>query len=133
MTGHKCVMQRIEAAVILFGDGRIDKDEYRRCVEQNERDIAHWEAPTTKTENAALELAMCMDAVEKLAKMWDIGDDEDRQGMARSLFSKRLQFGHAPHRRFLVVALGRSLFGIAFGLLRENSRWQKWFTIGIKP
>jgi hypothetical protein len=28
-----------------------------------------------------------MDAVDKLAKLWDIGDDEDRQGMARSLFS----------------------------------------------
>ncbi len=79
--------RRIEAAVILFGDGRIDKDEYRRRVELNEREIAHWEARTTQTEKAALELAMCMDAIDKLAKLWDVGDDEDRQGMARSLFS----------------------------------------------
>src|SRR5260370_41861926 len=53
----------------------------------NEREIANWEARNTETEKAALELAMCMDAVDKLAKLWDIGDDEDRQGMARSLFS----------------------------------------------
>ncbi len=79
--------RQIEAAVILFGEGRIDKEEYRRRVEMNEREIAHWEARTTETEKAALELAMCMDAVEKLASLWDIGDDEDRQGMARSLFS----------------------------------------------
>ena len=79
--------RKIEAAVILFGDGRIDKDEYRRRVEQNEREIAHWEVRTTETEKAAFELAMCMDAIEKLAQLWDIGDDEDRQGMARSLFS----------------------------------------------
>ena len=79
--------RRIDAAVILFGDGRIEKEEYRRRVEQNEREIAHWETRTTEIEKAGLELAMCLDAVEKLAALWDVGDDEDRQGMARSLFS----------------------------------------------
>lgn len=28
-----------------------------------------------------------MDAVEELAKLWEMGEDEDKQGMARSLFS----------------------------------------------
>jgi DNA invertase Pin-like site-specific DNA recombinase len=79
--------RRIEAAVVLFGEGRIDREEYRRRVEQNEREIAHWESRTTETEKAALELAMCMDAIEKLSQLWDVGDDEDKQGMARSLFS----------------------------------------------
>ncbi len=83
----KLCKRRIEAAVTLFGDGRIDKDEYRRRIENNERDMAHWESRTTETEKAALELAMCMDAIEKLTLLWDIGEDEDRQGMARSLFS----------------------------------------------
>ncbi len=80
--------RRIEAAVVLFGDGRISREEYTRRIEQNEREIAHWQARTTDTEKAALELAMCMDAVDKLAKMWDMGDDERRQGMARSLFTE---------------------------------------------
>ncbi len=28
-----------------------------------------------------------MDALDKLSRLWDIGEPEDRQGMARSLFS----------------------------------------------
>jgi hypothetical protein len=79
--------RRIDAAVILFGDGRIDQAEYRRRIEQNEREMAHWEARTTETEKAALELTVCMDAIDKVARLWDISEDEDRQGMARTLFS----------------------------------------------
>jgi hypothetical protein len=30
---------------------------------------------------------MCMDALDKLSRLWEIGEPEDRQGMARSLFS----------------------------------------------
>jgi len=79
--------RRINAAVILFADGRIEQEEYRRKVEQNEREIAHWQSRTTEVEKAALELTMCIDALDKLAMLWDIGDDLDRQGMARTLFS----------------------------------------------
>ena len=56
-------------------------------MEFNEREIAHWEARTTETEKAALELSMCMDAIDKLSRLWDIADPEDKQGMARSVFS----------------------------------------------
>jgi DNA invertase Pin-like site-specific DNA recombinase len=80
--------RRIEAAVVLFGDGMIDRDEYRRRVEVNEREIAHWEARTTETEKVALELGMCIEAVDRLVRLWDISDDEDRQGLARSLFTE---------------------------------------------
>ncbi len=79
--------RRIDAAVVLFGDGMIDKDEYRRRVEANEREIAHWEARTTETQKLALELAMCMSAVDRLARLWDMSDAEDRQGLVRSLFT----------------------------------------------
>jgi DNA invertase Pin-like site-specific DNA recombinase len=79
--------RRIDAAINLYSEGRISYEEYRRRVEQNESEIAHWEARTTETEKAALELTMCMEAVDKLARLWDMGEDEDRQGMARSLFS----------------------------------------------
>jgi DNA invertase Pin-like site-specific DNA recombinase len=79
--------RKIDAAINLYGDGVISREEYLRRVELNKREIAYWEARTTESEKAALELAMCMQAVDKLAKLWDAGDDEDKQGMARSLFS----------------------------------------------
>jgi hypothetical protein len=79
--------RRIEAAINLYGDGRISREEYLRRVEQNEREITYWETRTSDSEKAALELTMCMDALDKLETLWDVGEPEDRQGMARSLFS----------------------------------------------
>ena len=79
--------RRIEAAVHLYKDGEIDREEYLRIREQNEREIAHWEARTTETEQLALELAMCIEAVDRIWRLWDMSSDEDRQGLARSLFS----------------------------------------------
>ncbi len=78
--------RRIEAARHLYEDGDLSREEYLKRKEQNEREIAHWEARTTETEKAALELAMCMEAVDKLARLWNMASDEDRQGMARTLF-----------------------------------------------
>ena len=78
--------RRIEAAIVLFGEGRIDKDEYRRRVEENEREMAHWQARTSETEKIGLELAVCLEAVDKIAKLWEGDNDEDKQGLARSLF-----------------------------------------------
>lgn len=57
-------------------------------MERNEREIAHWEARTSETEKAALELAMCVDMVEKLEKLWKWGTPEEQQAMARSLFTE---------------------------------------------
>ena len=78
--------RRIEAAVVLFGEGRLDQAEYMRRVDQNEREITHWEARTTDTEKIGLELAVCVEAVDKIAGLWDANDDEDRQQLVRSLF-----------------------------------------------
>jgi hypothetical protein len=78
--------RRIDAAIVLFGEGRIDKEEYQRRIEQNEREIAHWQARTTETEQIALELAVCIEAVNKIATLWELIDDEDKQGLVRSLF-----------------------------------------------
>ena len=80
--------RRIDAAVHLYGDGRISREEYLRRVEDNERQIAHWEARTTETERKALELSMCLDAVNRIASVWDTADDEDRQGMVQHLFTE---------------------------------------------
>jgi DNA invertase Pin-like site-specific DNA recombinase len=80
--------RRIEAAVNLYGDGRIERAEYLRRVEANEREIAHWEARTTDTEKLSVELAMCIEAVERISRLWTISSDEDRQALTRSLFSE---------------------------------------------
>jgi hypothetical protein len=78
--------RRVENARFLFLEGDISQDEYLRRKEHNERQIAHWEARTTAGEKAAIELAMCMDALDSLAKLWDTANDEDKQQMARLLF-----------------------------------------------
>jgi hypothetical protein len=80
--------RRIDAAVHLYGDGRITREEYLRRVELNEREIAHWEARTTETQQKALELSMCIEAVNRIAQVWDTADDEDRKGMAQYLFAE---------------------------------------------
>jgi len=35
-----------------------------------------------------MELAMCVDAIETMARLWDIANDEDRKGMAQNLFDE---------------------------------------------
>jgi DNA invertase Pin-like site-specific DNA recombinase len=78
--------RRIDAAVHLYKDGEIDRVEYLNIRESNEREIAHWQVRTTETQRMAVELAMCIEAVDKLSRLWDISDPEDRRGLAHSLF-----------------------------------------------
>lgn len=80
--------RRIDAAVHLYGDGRISREEYLRRVDENERQIVHWQARTTEAERKAMELGMCMDAVNRIASVWDTADDENKQGMVQHLFSE---------------------------------------------
>jgi len=82
----KC-RRRIDAARHLYADGDLSREDYLKRKENNEREIAHWEARTTETEKVALELTLCLEAIEKINLLWDMSDDEDRQGMARNLFS----------------------------------------------
>lgn len=80
--------RKIDAAIHLYGEGRISKEEYLRRVERNEREIVQWESMTTDSQNMALELTVAMEAIAKIATMWDIADQEDRQGMAQNLFTE---------------------------------------------
>lgn len=47
--------RRIQAAIDLYGDGRISRPEYLRRVEQNEREVMAWRAKTSDRENLAME------------------------------------------------------------------------------
>jgi DNA invertase Pin-like site-specific DNA recombinase len=78
--------RKLENSRYLFEDGDLTREEYLRRKQQFEREIAHWESRTTETQKVAMELAMCVDAVNKLAQLWDMSSDEDKQGMARNLF-----------------------------------------------
>lgn len=78
--------RRIQAAIDLYGDGRISRDEYLRRIERNEREMASWQARTSEGEKLAMELTMCLHAVETMTRMWTVSSDEDKQGMARHLF-----------------------------------------------
>lgn len=80
--------RRIDAAVHLYRDGTISREEYVADVERNEREITHWESRTTETEKVALELAMCMEALSTLKMFWAIGNDAERQILIRNLFTE---------------------------------------------
>ncbi|GAB5491437.1 MAG: hypothetical protein Phog2KO_16520 [Phototrophicaceae bacterium] len=105
--------RRIDATVTLFGDGMIGKEEYRRRIDENEREISHWEMRTSETEKLGLEFAMCVNAVKTMCSTWETNSAEDKQGMARNLFES-VVFDLDTHRimgfrlkpwadRFLVV------------------------------
>jgi hypothetical protein len=81
----KC-RRRIAAAKSVYLDGDMTREDYLKIKEQNEREITHWQARTTETEKAALELRMCMQVVNQMVELWDGSNDEDRQQMAHMLF-----------------------------------------------
>jgi hypothetical protein len=82
----KC-RRKIDAARHLYEDGELSREEYLRRKEHNEREIGHWESYTTEAQQLAVELALCVDMVEKIVRLWEISSDEDKQGMARNLFT----------------------------------------------
>jgi len=79
--------RRLDAAVHLYGEGRLSREEYRQRIDHNEREIAHWHSRTTDTGKAALELALCLNAVEQLIRVWESGSATDRQSLVRGLFT----------------------------------------------
>ena len=79
---------RIQVATDLYELNRISREEFYRRVELNEREIASWQARTTETEKLSMEFAACIQAVKLLNQLWEMGSDEDKQGMARHLFEQ---------------------------------------------
>ncbi len=81
----KC-QRKIEAARHLYEDGDISRQEYMRRKELNEREITHWQLYTIEAEQLSVELAMCIDVVDKIVRLWEVSSDEDKQGLVRHLF-----------------------------------------------
>ena len=52
----------------------------------NERELAQWETYTTQHEQAMLELTKCLEAIDRVAKLWDRAEAEERRTMAQKLF-----------------------------------------------
>jgi DNA invertase Pin-like site-specific DNA recombinase len=78
--------KKIDAAVVLFGEGRIELADYQRRIEENEREIRYWEAKTSEVEKINVELSMALDIVQHMAQLWHTSSPEDRKGMAQNLF-----------------------------------------------
>lgn len=78
--------RRINAAVVLFDEGRIDFEAYRTRIEKHERTIAHWQARTTETEKVALDLVRCVQSVNEIVQLWDTAESKTKQKLARNLF-----------------------------------------------
>ncbi len=62
------------------------REDYLKIEELNEREISHRETLTSETEEAALELKMCMNVANEMAYIRDTSGDEDRRWMAHMLF-----------------------------------------------
>ena len=78
--------RRIDAAVHLYSDGVIDRDEYLRRREDNEREITQWESRTANRQRAVMELKACVEFVHRIGEVWRTSRDEYKQQVIRLLF-----------------------------------------------
>ncbi len=83
----KC-QRKIEAARHLYEDGDISRQEYIRRREHNEKEIQHWKVYASEEEKLSIELVMCVDMMDKIVRLWEANNDEDKQGMVRHLFEQ---------------------------------------------
>lgn len=117
--------RRIQAAIDLYGDGRISRQEYLRRVEQNEREIMAWRAKTSDREKLAMELSMCVQAIQTMTQMWSVATDEDKQGMARHLFeSITYDLGTEQIVDFKLKPWAEQFFVLRAGLYADEPQFQ---------
>ncbi len=83
----KC-RRRLDAARSLFEDGDLDREEYLRRKQHIEHELVQWQNYTTETETMSQQLAMCADAMTKLASLWSDSTDEGKRGLAHNLFEE---------------------------------------------
>jgi hypothetical protein len=86
LTAINKLQRKLRANRNLFEDGDKSREEYLHDKEKYEHEINLWRARTSETEKVAIELTMVIEAINKIAFLWDNGSDEDRQGWAKNLF-----------------------------------------------
>jgi DNA invertase Pin-like site-specific DNA recombinase len=82
--------RRIEAAINLYGEGRISHADYAQRVEANEREIETWEASTTDVEQELRDLVRCHEIMTRLTSSWETSTNAERQKLASAVFSEIL-------------------------------------------
>lgn len=78
--------KKIENLKTLFREAEIDEVEYRTRLAEYRRELAYWEAYTTEQEQVVLQLSLCLEAIDRVAKLWDRAEAEERRTMAQNLF-----------------------------------------------
>lgn len=78
--------QRIQAAVDLYAQTLISRQEFYRRIEENERELVMLETGTGDVSELGMRTALCVQALETLKRVWQSGNDEDKRGGARQLF-----------------------------------------------
>ncbi len=79
--------RRIEAAINLYKDGVMSREEYLERVETAERELAFWEGYETEVEEAQIQLQTCLKSIQNLVMLWDMASSADRQRLVRNIFS----------------------------------------------
>ncbi|MFN8378115.1 MAG: recombinase family protein [Anaerolineae bacterium] len=78
--------RKIDAARYLFEEGDISRDEYLRRKQENEHMIAHWEIRTSEHQQKMLELSACLEAIDRIVRLWDHAVGDERLALAHGLF-----------------------------------------------
>ncbi|MCA9884849.1 MAG: recombinase family protein [Anaerolineae bacterium] len=81
----KC-RHRLDRARLLFIEGDISEDEYRRLKKTNEQEIQHWEARTVKQQEIIIELISVLGTLTNLKRVWYEGTHEDKRSLVHSIF-----------------------------------------------
>ena len=79
--------RRIDAAIDLYKEGVMSKEEYQQRVETARSELAFWESYRVEVEEAQIQLQTCLKSIQNLTTLWDMATGEDRQQMVRNLFS----------------------------------------------
>jgi hypothetical protein len=78
--------KKMENTRTLFREAELSDEDYRTHMAEYRAELAYWEAYTTEKEEVALQLSLCLDAIDKVARLWDIAEAEERRTMAHNLF-----------------------------------------------
>ena len=78
--------KKMENTRVLFREAELSEAEYRTHMAEYRAELSYWEAYTTEKEEVALQLSLCLDAIDRVAKLWDLAEAEERRAMAHNLF-----------------------------------------------